>query len=72
MTRAAWIRLLLGLCGAGLSLWVFVSFSSPWLAIPLTLIVFGVTSIIADRVYRAMASPDEQRRDLDDRLRNSD
>jgi membrane protein implicated in regulation of membrane protease activity len=72
VSRAELVRLLVGLAGGIAALWAYFSISSPWLAVPAAVVVFAVFSAIAERLYWSLATPNEQRRDLEDRVRNPD
>jgi hypothetical protein len=72
MTRAAWVQLLVGLAGGIAALLAFFNIAQPGVGIPVAIFISIVSSAIAGRLFRMIASPDEQRRELEDRVRNPD
>ena len=70
MTAAASLRLLTGLGGGivaiGLALWL----KPVWLALTAAGVVFVLSTVLSERLWRRLASPGQIRADLEDRVRN--
>jgi hypothetical protein len=69
VTLASFVRLLGFLIQAAIALLLFMS-RPGWLAVLLGVIAIIAVGIISERLYRRLASPEEQRQDLEDRVRN--
>ena len=70
MSRAQSIRFLIGFGGGVLSILAYMNVASGWLAIVSALFVFALSSLVSEAVFRRLASHEEQRQDLEDRVRN--
>ena len=72
MTRASVVHIAVAMVGGLGMIGSLKWLGWTWLSLVLMFAIFGVTSLIAERLYRRMATPEQQRADLEDRVRNSD
>jgi hypothetical protein len=70
MSRASLARLLIGCGGVLTGLVIAMNTPNPWIGIPAVVLAFLVSGKLAERAYRRLASLEEQRLDLEDRVRN--
>jgi uncharacterized membrane protein (DUF4010 family) len=70
MSRASLVRLAVGFGGVLVGLLIARNVPNPWIGIPAIIVVFLVSGLLAERAYRRLASQEEQRLDLEDRVRN--
>lgn len=72
MSKAHLARLTVGILGVvAIGLAISVISSTAWIFVVL-IVGFVLTSMAAERAFKALATPEERRRDLKDRARNTD
>lgn len=70
MSKASLVRLVIGCCGMLVGLLIAMNTPSLWVGIPAVILAFLVSGSLAERAYGRLASLEEQRLDLEDRVRN--
>ena len=70
MSKAHWARLLIGLLGGALALYALLMLQPLWLGIAVFAVAMVVSSSAASAAFGRLATPDEVRADLEDRVRN--
>lgn len=66
---AQWVRFAIGFFGIALAGATFLALPSGWGWL-VALAIFGARGIAAERAFRWLASPEEVRQDLEERVRN--
>ncbi len=70
MSAAASLRLLTGFGGGLTALGVGLWLTPVWLGVTAAGMVFIVSTVLSERLWRRLASPGQIRADLEDRVRN--
>ena len=70
MSKAHLARLSIGLVGGALALWALLSLQPWWLGVVVFAGGMVTSSVAASRAFDRIATPDEVRADLEDRVRN--
>ncbi len=70
MSKAHWARLVIGMGGGALALWALLSLQPLWLGLVVFAGAMVTSSAAASRTFAHLATPDEIRADLEDRVRN--
>ncbi|MFI0849211.1 hypothetical protein [Mesorhizobium sp. IMUNJ 23232] len=72
MSKAHLARTIVFLIFAVGGLWLFLTADVWWIGLALFLCAGLIGGLISEWLFRWLATPDEQRLDLEDRVRNSD